>query len=175
MRRLSALCLAAAALSACDKVKDIPNPLADKPGSGAPSGSGFGRNDLDAFTAAMKSQDWQKLYGLLSVEYQQQQEAEARRIQGALASSNPSEKSAAEAELKALGLEPSEFVSGDPKSLGMRLAGAKASRAKWPTDIRETKSIKADESKAEVVYVDSAGTEGTLRFTKQNGVWRIVP
>lgn len=184
MRNVIALLSAVVTLVACDKI-GVPNPFAgDKPASSTKAevvpkkttaARGFARTDLDSLTAAVRDGDYEKLFSLLSVEFQRKQEVEVERIRTALASPDAAVRAKAETELAELKMTPEEFKSGDAKKMAMKLALAKATIASWPTAIREMKAIKADDARAEVVYVDTTGREGTLRFVKEEGEWKLVP
>ncbi len=185
MRTVIALLSAVVTLAACDKI-GVPNPFAgDKPGSTTKgevvpvkkttAARGFARTDLDSLTAAVRDGDYEKLFSLLSVEFQRKQEVEVERIRTALASPDAAVRAKAETELAELKMSPEAFKAGDAKMMAMKLALAKATIASWPTAIREMKAIKADDARAEVVYVDTTGREGTLRFVKEDGEWKLVP
>lgn len=162
------------ALAACDKVKDVPNPLAgDKQGPQTASPT----STIDAYKAAIATQDWQKLYGLLSSEFQKQAQAEVEGLKKDLAGGDAGKKQAAEARIRERGMKPEQFAKQDAASLAAEWVGMEAMKGspRLPKVIKETKAIKVDERKASVDYLGPDDANGTLRFTKENGAWRFAP
>lgn len=160
------------ALAACDKIKDVTNPPAGKPAGDASPGT-----TVDSYRAAIAAQDWQQLYGLLSVEFQQQAVADVERVKRELASGTDAEKKAAVARVTAMGMTPEEFQKADSKSLAARWLGSEvlAGSTRLPKEIAEVRAIKLENERAEVTYVAPGGRTGTLKFVKQNGAWRFAP
>ncbi|MCE9584847.1 MAG: hypothetical protein K8T20_20345 [Planctomycetes bacterium] len=180
-RRLATLCVIALSLSACDKVKNIQNPLGGNSGStgggGAGDASSTPTSTLDSYKAAIASQDWSKLYGLLSVEFQKQAEAEVTQLKQDLASGDEGKKKAAEEKIRARGLTPEQFAKEVAPKLAQAWVGAEAMKGsgRLPREIKETKAIKVDDAKASVTYLSPEGKEGVIRFVKQSGAWKFAP
>ncbi|KAF0243873.1 MAG: hypothetical protein FD180_2998 [Planctomycetota bacterium] len=173
LRFLASVCCAAA-LAACDQVKEIPNPLGGNKG-GAETASPTAT--IDAYKAAIASQDWQKMYGLLSAEFQKQALAEVEELKRDLAGGDADKKKAAVRRIQDRGMKPEQFAQGDAAKLAAEWVGMEAMKgsARLPKVIKETKSIKLDGAKASVEYFDPEWKSGTIRFVKENAMWRFAP
>lgn len=176
-RRILAAALCLASLAACDKVKEIPNPLGGNTGTGSGGDAGSPTGTVDAYKAAIASQDWGKMYGLLSAEFQKQAVAEVEGLKRDLAGTDAGKKKAAEEKIRARGLKPEQFNQADVTKIAVEWVGAEVmlGSARLPKVIKETKAIKLDDKKASVDFVSPEGTSGTLRFVKENGAWRFAP
>ncbi|MBI2920531.1 MAG: hypothetical protein HYY18_05550 [Planctomycetes bacterium] len=172
----AAVVLLTFAMAACDKIKEVPNPLGG-PSGGQASGEASPGTTVDSYRAAIAAQDWQQLYGLLSVEFQQQAVGEVEKLKRELATGTEAEKKAATARVGAMGMTPAEFQKTDSKTLAALWIGAevKAGSLRLPKEIAEVRAIKLENERAEVTYARPGGGQGTLKFVKQNGAWRFAP
>ena len=175
-RRFLAGVFCAAALAACDKVKELPNPLGGSSASGG-GDSASPTATIDSYKAAIASQDWQKMYGLLSAEFQKQAVAEVEGLKRDLAGGDAGKKKSAEERIRARGMKPEQFSQGDPSKLAAEWIGMEIMKGspRLPKAIKDTKSIKLDDKKAAVDYVSPEGTSGTMKFVKENAMWRFAP
>ncbi|MEK7469468.1 MAG: hypothetical protein AAB074_19000 [Planctomycetota bacterium] len=177
-RRILAGVFCAAALAACDKVKEIPNPLPGGSGSNKTAGDATSPTaTIDAYKAAIASQDWQKLYGLLSAEFQKQATAEVEALKRDLAGGDDATRKSAETKIRGRGMKPEQFSQGAPAKLAAEWVGMEIMKGstRLPRVIKETKAIKLESGKATVDYFDPEWKSGTLRFVKENGMWRFAP
>jgi hypothetical protein len=177
-RRILSAAFCLAALSACDKMKEIPNPIGGGSGNGGSGGdAGSPTGTVDAYKAAIASQDWGKMYGLLSAEFQKQVVAEVEGLKRDLAGSDAGKKKAAEEKIRGRGLKPEQFNQADVTKIAVEWIGAEVMMGspRLPKVIKETKSIKLDDKKASVDFLNPEGVAGTLKFVKENGAWRFAP
>lgn len=177
-KRILAAALVLAALPACDKVKEIPNPIGGGSGtSGGGGGDASPTGTLDAYKAAIAAQDWGKVHGLLSADFQKQALAEVEALKRDLAGTDAGKKMAAESKIRERGMKPEQFSQGDAAKLAVEWVGAEAMKGsgRLPKVIKETRAIKLDDRKASVDYVTVEDKPATLRFVKENGAWRFAP
>jgi hypothetical protein len=177
-RRILAAAFCSALLTACDKAPDLPNPLAGNSGSNKTTGDAASPTaTIDSYKAAIAAQDWQKVYGLLSAEFQKQAVAEVEELKRDLAGGNAEKKAAAEKKIRERGMKPEQFTQGDSSKLAAEWVGMEAMKgsARLPKIIKETKAIKLDGGKAAVDYFDPEYKQGTMKFVKENGMWKFAP
>jgi hypothetical protein len=177
-RQILAAVFCATALAACDKAKDIPNPLSGVGGSGKTAGDATSPTaTIDSYKAAIAAQDWQKVYGLLSAEFQKQAVAEVEGLKRDLSSGDAAKKKSAEEKIRGRGMKPEQFSQGDSAKIAAEWIGTEIMKGspRLPKVIAETKSIKLDDKKASVDYLSPEGTAGTLRFVKENALWKFAP
>ncbi|MBI5369073.1 MAG: hypothetical protein HZA54_18705 [Planctomycetes bacterium] len=186
---LGVLAAAAAAfgLFSCEKVdavkKDIQKQIDGGGGSGAAGGAGGGEGaaqatpsaTIQSYKDAIAKQDWEKLYGLMSAEFQRRTLAEVDRMKKVLASGSDAEKKAVVERIRKLGMTPEEFAQADADKLAVRELAQEVleKSTRLPTAVRDVKGIKITGDRATVDFVDEAGATGTLKFVKESGVWKV--
>jgi len=176
MNKIAAVLFLLCTVAACDKVpKDIPNPLGEKKDTGGDTAGAMAA--LNAYKDAVAKQDWQKMYGMMSAEFQKGAVADIERLKAGLNSKDPAEKKTAEDRLTALGLDPEEFRTGDAAQLAVKFLGAEVAKksGRVPGEVASVQAITLDGDRATVKFTDGSGRAGTLRFMKQNGAWRMAP
>ncbi|MBI3272298.1 MAG: hypothetical protein HYZ53_25125 [Planctomycetes bacterium] len=141
---------------------------------GAPSQAGPSLT-LDAYKDAVARKDYDKLFSLMSGQFQKKALAEVDRMKKVLVSGTEVEKKEVLDKLRKLGMTPEEYQKGEAEKLAARSLGQEvaANPGRFPTAIRDVKAIKIDGERATVTYSEDSGSTGTLKFMKETGSWRI--